>query len=85
MHEMSLALSILDIASGEVEKNRATKVHEIHLEVGTQSGVDPEALTFALSLACKDTVMANARIYLDQPVSDSLRVVSLTVDEPGSD
>lgn len=64
MHELSLAMSILDVAAQEVEKNNAGRVQEIQLEVGALSGVDAEALKFALSFATKNTVLEGASVMI---------------------
>ena len=64
MHELSLAMTILDVAAEEVIKNNAGIVREIQLEVGTLSGVDAEALKFALLFAAKSTVLEGASVII---------------------
>lgn len=61
MHELSIALSIVDIAEQEVKKNGASKVLEIELEIGRLSGVEPYALDFAWEQAIMNTVLEKAR------------------------
>jgi len=60
MHELSIAMSIVDIAEEEVKKNNATKVIEIELEIGKLSGIEPYALDFAWDQAILKTVLENA-------------------------
>jgi hydrogenase nickel incorporation protein HypA/HybF len=60
MHELSIALSIIDIAEQEVKKNAAREVVEIELEVGRLSGVEPYALDFAWDQAILNTVLEKA-------------------------
>jgi len=55
MHELTLATAIVEMAVLEAEKNNAGSVKEIELEVGKLSGVDADALEFALSLAVRNT------------------------------
>lgn len=50
MHELSIALSILDIAAEEAER-RSARVRSIHLKLGRLSGVVKEALLSAYELA----------------------------------
>ncbi|MBE0647764.1 MAG: hydrogenase maturation nickel metallochaperone HypA [Bacteroidales bacterium] len=64
MHELSLALSILDATSQEMAKNDAGRVQEIKLEVGMLSGVDPEALKFALSVAMESSILEGASVII---------------------
>lgn len=60
MHELSIAMSIVDIAEQEVKKNNASKVIEIELEIGKLSGIEPYALDFAWEQAILKTVLENA-------------------------
>lgn len=60
MHELSIVMSIIDLANKEVVKAQAEKVDSIELEIGTLSGVEMEALDFAWEIAVKNTVMENA-------------------------
>jgi len=61
MHELSIALSIVDIAEKEVKKNNASEVIEIELEIGKLSGVEPYALDFAWDQAILKTVLEKAK------------------------
>jgi len=60
MHELSIALSIIDIAEQEVKKNDAKEVVEIELEIGKMSGIEPYALDFAWDQAIINTVLEKA-------------------------
>ena len=60
MHELSIALSIIDIAEKEVKKNAASEVIEIELEIGKLSGIEPYALDFAWDQAIVNTVLEKA-------------------------
>jgi len=64
MHELSLAMSILDVAAKEIEKYNTVRVQEIQLEVGALSGVDAEALEFALSFAVKNSFLEGASVKI---------------------
>ncbi len=60
MHELSIALGIVDIAEKETAKAQADTVSEIELLIGSLSGVEMEALDFVWPSAVKDTVLENA-------------------------
>lgn len=60
MHELSIVMSIVEMAEKEVKKANAEKVDSIELEIGTLSGVEMEAFDFAWQISLKDTVMENA-------------------------
>ena len=61
MHELSIAMSIVDIAEQEVKKNNANEVIEIVLEIGKLSGIEPYALDFAWDQAILNTVLENSK------------------------
>jgi hydrogenase nickel incorporation protein HypA/HybF len=61
MHELSIALSIIDIAEQEVIKHEAKEVVEIELEIGKLSGIEPYALDFAWDQAIINTVLEKAQ------------------------
>ncbi len=64
MHELSIALNIIDIATEEAQKAGKGNILSLELEVGILSGVLIEALSFALEVAVKGTVLENCRIEL---------------------
>jgi hydrogenase nickel incorporation protein HypA/HybF len=66
MHEYSIALNIIDIASKTAKDAGATKINEVELEVGILSGVVIEALEFALESAIKNTLLENAKININR-------------------
>lgn len=57
MHELSIVMSIVDIAQQQAEKAGATKVDEIEIDIGYLSTVEMNAFEFAWSQAVKDTIL----------------------------
>ena len=51
MHELSIAMSIVDIAADYAARDNAKCVTEIEIEVGTLAGVVIDALDFAMEAA----------------------------------
>ena len=64
MHELSIALSILDMVALEAIKKRANEVREIELEVGLLSGVDIPALEFSLQAARRFSPFERAQVRI---------------------
>ena len=64
MHEMSIALSIIDAVTAKAEEEKAGKVTGIELEVGRISGVQSESLRFCLPVAAKNTVAEGADLSI---------------------
>jgi hydrogenase nickel incorporation protein HypA/HybF len=65
VHELSIALSILDMASEEAER-RGVRVLAIHLKLGPLSGVVKEALLSAYDLAREGGPLAEARLMVEE-------------------
>jgi hydrogenase nickel incorporation protein HypA/HybF len=66
MHELSIALSIVDMAIEEMERQNSGRVAAIHLNVGILSGVVPAALRASFELARESTVLANAELVIEE-------------------
>ena len=64
MHELSLAMEVIDLASSEAEKNEVTVIREILIEIGDLSGVEGDAFELALNLLVKDSILENATIQI---------------------
>lgn len=60
MHELSVALGIVNIAENEIKKAHATSVELIELEIGTLSGIEMESLNFVWPTAVYNTVLEHA-------------------------
>ena len=61
MHELSIAMSIVDLAEEYAAKEKAQRVLEMEIEVGELSGVVTEALDFAMEEAVAGTLCEKAR------------------------
>lgn len=65
MHELSLAMNIVEIAEREAIRAGHEHFTEIVLEIGSQSGVELEALDLAVKSAFPGTVLADAKVVLN--------------------
>lgn len=68
MHELSIAQSIVELASEQAVSHHASAVEELELEIGRLAGVELQTLEFALESAVKGSLLENARIlrhYID--------------------
>jgi len=64
MHELSIAMSILDIAAEEAQRLKAP-VRAIHLRLGPLSGVVSTALESAFGLARETTSLAACELVIE--------------------
>jgi len=60
MHELAIAEDILEIVGLEAEKNAVDTILEVKLEIGALSGIDIEALQFALETIEKGSLFEKA-------------------------
>ncbi len=65
MHELSIAQNIIEIAETNAKNNHAKSITEIELEIGSISGVVPEALEFAMDEAIKNTMLEQAHVTIN--------------------
>lgn len=66
MHELSIALDIVDLACDEAGRRGAARVDAVHLRVGQLSGVVREALVFSFEAAAAGTAAAGARLQIEE-------------------
>jgi hydrogenase nickel incorporation protein HypA/HybF len=66
MHELSIAMSVVDAIIETAGKEKATRINAFTLEVGTLSGVDFESLEFALQSAVLETSLENVPFRIDR-------------------
>jgi len=70
MHELSIAMSIVEMAIEEAERQGGAQVNALHLKIGRLSGVVKEALLFSWDVACEGTALANSRLVIEEvPIS----------------
>jgi hydrogenase nickel incorporation protein HypA/HybF len=69
MHELSIAMSIVEIAREEAERRAAAQVLAVHLRLGPLSGVVKEALLSCYEMACAGTSLEGSTLVIeDVPV-----------------
>ena len=64
MHEMTIAVSIVDIVCKKALKENATKINRVVLEVGELSGIMTEALEFGFEAAAKNTLVEGSQLVI---------------------
>ena len=64
MHEMSLAVAVVDQVETAAKTRGAIGVRSIELDVGELAGVVADALAFCFELACAGTVVEGAELRL---------------------
>jgi hydrogenase nickel incorporation protein HypA/HybF len=65
MHELSIAVSIVEAAEEEAER-RGVSVRAVHLKLGRLSGVVKSALESAYALACERSSLDGSRLVIEE-------------------
>ena len=65
MHELSIALSIVDGVLEELERRSLSQASAVHVRVGRLSGVDRDALCFSYGVACEGTALAHSQLVVE--------------------
>lgn len=65
MHELSIAMSIVEIAEEEAQQRNA-QVSAVHLKLGMLSGVVKEALLSSYGLACEGTSLEGSSLVIEE-------------------
>jgi hydrogenase nickel incorporation protein HypA/HybF len=69
MHELSIALSLIEVASEEAERLGNCRVDALRVHLGPLSGVERDALLFSFDLAAAGSPLDGARLEIeDVPV-----------------
>lgn len=66
MHELSIAMSIVEMAQEEVRQRPGAQVSAIHLKLGALSGIVRDALLSCYEVACCDTPLEGSRLVIEE-------------------
>jgi hydrogenase nickel incorporation protein HypA/HybF len=66
MHELSIAMSIVELAQEEAARRGGVQVKAVHLRLGLLSGVAKDALLSSYEMACDDTLLAGSRLVVEE-------------------
>ena len=86
MHEMGIAMQIIEIASASIPQDAAgVRVERVNLKIGKLAAVVPESLRFCFEIASRETPLDGARLHIDEiPVVARCKDCreEWTIDEP---
>jgi hydrogenase nickel incorporation protein HypA/HybF len=67
MHEMGIALQIIDIATASIPPDmRSARVERVNLKVGKLAAVVADSLRFCFDIVSKDTALAGAELAIEE-------------------
>jgi hydrogenase nickel incorporation protein HypA/HybF len=65
MHELSIAMGIVDLVESEQERFGGRRVETVHVKLGRLSGVVEETLQSSFAMAIEDTPLAGSRLCIE--------------------
>jgi hydrogenase nickel incorporation protein HypA/HybF len=67
MHEMGIALQIIEIATASIPSNlKDVRIEKVNLKIGQLAAVVPESLRFCFEVAVKETPLEGARLAIEE-------------------
>lgn len=66
VHELSIALSLVELASEEAGRLGDVRVEALHVRIGPLAGVVEEALRFSFDLAAEGSPVEGARLEIER-------------------
>lgn len=66
MHELSIAMSIVEMAKEESDQRGGARVNAVYLRLGALSGVVRAALLSSYELACEGTGLEGSRLVIEE-------------------
>lgn len=67
MHEMGIAMEIIDIATASIPEDlKGVKVERVNVQVGKLSAIVPGSLSFCFDMAIKDTALEGAELNIEE-------------------
>ena len=66
MHELSIAMSIVEMAEEESDRHGGARVSAVHLKLGALSGVVKDALLSSYEMACEGTALEGSVLRIKE-------------------
>jgi hydrogenase nickel incorporation protein HypA/HybF len=66
VHELSIALEIVDVAAAAAQRAGGGRIDVVHVRLGALAGVIREALHAAYPLACAGTPLAGSTLQIEE-------------------
>ena len=81
MHEMSIAMSVCQLAEDKLGTDALRQVTRVGLTVGHDSGVEPASLEFCLDVLLAEPPFGGAKTVITHTAGDELHLDYLEVDD----
>ena len=81
MHELSIAVSLVELACEEVERRQLQRVQALHVRIGPLSGIVTDALRFSFDVAAAGTPIEGALLKVEETSGHDLELFALEIAE----
>ena len=81
MHELSIAVALVELACEEVDRRQLQRVEALHLRMGSLSGVVRDALLFSFDVAAAGTLIEGASLKVEETEGHELELFALEIAE----
>jgi hydrogenase nickel incorporation protein HypA/HybF len=81
VHELSIAVSLVELACEEVERRQLQRVQALHVRVGPLSGIVTDALRFSFDVAAAGTPIEGALLKVEETAGHDLELFALEIAE----
>jgi hydrogenase nickel incorporation protein HypA/HybF len=86
MHELSIAMSLVDAVCEEMPRlGERVTVRSVRIRVGPLSGVVAHALAFAFEVAADESPIAGARLEIEETAGNELELTAVEVVDGAED
>jgi hydrogenase nickel incorporation protein HypA/HybF len=79
MHELSLAIALVEVASDAAHSLGASRVSRLFVRLGAGAGVVAEALRFSFDVAAEGTILQGARLEVEAGEGPHLQLRAMEV------
>jgi Zn finger protein HypA/HybF involved in hydrogenase expression len=80
MHELSIAVRIVEIAEEELARHGGGRVRAIHLQLGPRACVAREALLFSFGCASEGTAVEGSSLVVLDGEAEDLDIVGMEIE-----
>jgi hydrogenase nickel incorporation protein HypA/HybF len=81
MHELSIAVSLVELACEEMDRRGLQRVEALHLRLGSLSAIVSDALRFSFDVASAGTPIEGASLKVEVTSGHEVQLFALEVAE----
>jgi hydrogenase nickel incorporation protein HypA/HybF len=80
MHELSIAVSIVELAEEELTRHGGERVRAVHIQLGPLACVAKEALLFSFGLASEGTAIEGSALIIQDGEGQDLNLLQMEIE-----